>query len=88
MNDENEDVGVLILNPYTVSAVYDDGLEAAIKHCMATDAQAARDQVIMDTQGRVIIASVFDGHLSEPDTVVFHADQTDEEEEVAAGICM
>ncbi len=60
------------LKPFTVSAVYDDGLEAVIRHCMAADAQAARDQVIMETQGRVIIASVFDGHLNEPDAVVLY----------------
>ncbi|MGI8567326.1 MAG: hypothetical protein ACR2LZ_12685 [Pyrinomonadaceae bacterium] len=89
MNDENEDVDVLAQKPYTVSAVYDDGLEALIKHCMAADAQAARDGVIMDTGGRVIIASVFDGHLSEPDSIVLHASQVSEpDEEEAAGMCM
>ncbi len=90
MNDNNEDVSVLTLKPYTVSAVYDDGLEAVIKHCIAADAQAARDQVIMETGGRVIIASVFAGHLSEPDAVVFRADKTIECDggEEAEGICM
>ena len=89
MNHEIDDAGALELKPYTVSAVYDDGLEAMIKHCMAADAQAARDQVIMDTGGRVIIASVFDGHLDEPDSIVFHASQTDQtDEEDAAGVCM
>jgi hypothetical protein len=63
------------LKPYTVSAVYNDGLEAVIRHCMAADPQAARDQVIMDTQGRVIIASVFEGHLHEPDSVTFSVER-------------
>lgn len=66
------------LKPYTVSAVYDDGLEAVIRHCMAADPQAARDQVIMETQGRVIIASVFDGHLHEPDSVIFRVEREGE----------
>ena len=69
------------LNPYTVSAVYDDGLEAVIRHCMAADPQAARDQVIMETQGRVIIASVFDGHLHEPDSVIFRVERDNEQRE-------
>jgi hypothetical protein len=69
------------LKPYTVSAVYDDGLEAVIKHCMAADPQAARDQVIMETQGKVIIASVFDGHLHEPDSVIFSVERDDEQRE-------
>ena len=74
------------LKPYTVSAVYDDGLESLIVHCLAADAQAARDQLIMKTGGAVIIASVFDGHLSEPDAVVFQAGQDSETcEEDAAG---
>lgn len=89
MDNMNKDGDELALNPYTVSAVYDDGLEALIRHCMTADAQAARDQVIMDTNGRVIIASVFDGHLSEPDAVIFHANQPDEpDEEEAAGVLM
>lgn len=90
MTSENKDVGALILKPYTVSAVTDDGLEAVIKHCIASDAQAARDQVIMDTGGRVIIASVFEGHLSEPDATVFQADRTIERdgEEEAESLCM
>jgi hypothetical protein len=69
------------LKPYTVSAVYDDGLEAVIKHCVAADPQAARDQVIMETGGRVIIASVFEGHLDEPDAVVFHVRQDTESDD-------
>lgn len=63
------------LKRFTVSGVYDDGLEAIIVHCTAADAQAARDYVVMKTGGRVVIASVFDGHLSEPDATVFRADQ-------------
>ncbi len=70
-----------ILKPYTVSAVYDDGLEAVIRHCMAADPQAARDQVIMETEGKVIIASVFDGHLHEPDSVIFRVERGDEQRE-------
>ena len=66
------------LKPYTVSAVYDDGLEAVIRHCMAADPQAARDQVIMETEGKVIIASVFDGHLHEPDSVIFSVERDGE----------
>lgn len=90
MTSENEDVGALILKPYTVSAVMDDGLESVIKHCIVADAQAARDQVIMDTGGRVIIASVFEGHLSEPDAIVFQADRTTERDnqEEADSLCM
>jgi hypothetical protein len=72
------------LKPYTVSAVYDDGLEAVIKHCMAADARSARDQVIMETQGKAVIASVFDGHLHEPDAVVFRVG-LDAEPDVTSG---
>ena len=70
-----------ILKPYTVSAVYDDGLEAVIRHCMAADPQAARDQVIMETEGKVIIASVFEGHLHEPDSVIFRVERDTEQRE-------
>lgn len=73
MSGENEDAAAS-LKPFTVSAVYDDGLEAVIVHCMAADAQAARDKVVMERQGAIIIASVFTGHLTEPDAVVFHPD--------------
>lgn len=87
MNDEeqNENASATTLKPYTVSAVYDDGLESLIVHCMAADAQAARDQLIMKANGAVIIASVFDGHLSEPDAVVFRAGQDFEHGEEYAG---
>ena len=74
-NEETSSTLEITLKPFTVSAVYDDGLEALIEHCMAADAQAARDQVIMKYKGGVVIASVFDGHLSEPDAVVFRVDQ-------------
>lgn len=73
MSGENKDAATS-LKPFTVSAVYDDGFEAVIVHCMAADAQAARDKVVMEKQGAVIIASVFAGHLTEPDAIVFHAD--------------
>jgi hypothetical protein len=48
---------------------------------MAEDPQAARDQVIMETQGRVIIASVFEGHLHEPDSVIFRVERDNERDE-------
>ena len=90
--DETDDTKLgfseFLLAPFTVSAIYDDGLEAVIVHCMAADAQAARDQVIMERQGRVIIASVFAGHLTEPDAVVFRADTESAEEEAASDRCM
>lgn len=70
---ENSCSQVPRLMPFTVSGVYDDGLEATIVHCMATDAQAARDEVVMKTKGAVVIASVFAGHLTEPDAVFFDA---------------
>jgi len=76
------------LDPFTVSAIYDDGLEAVIVHVTAADAQAARDKVIMEKSGRVIIASVFAGHLTEPDAVVFRADTESAEEEAACDKCM
>ena len=76
------------LDPFTVSAIYDDGLEAVIVHVTAADAQAARDKVIMERQGRVIIASVFAGHLTEPDAVIFRADTESAEEEAASDRCM
>ena len=75
MSSEEKEGSAKVLRPYTVSAVYDDGFEAVIKHLLAADAQAARDQVIMDTGGRVIIASVFAGHLAEPDAVIFHVER-------------
>ena len=71
------------LKPFTVSAVYCDGLETMIEHCLAADAQAARDQVIMKTGGAVIIASVFAGHLNEPDAVVRYVGQDSPTEEEA-----
>jgi len=74
-NEKTNNTPEITLKPFTVSAVYDDGLEALIEHCMAADAQAARDQVIMKYKGAVVIASVFDGHLSEPDAVVFRVDE-------------
>jgi hypothetical protein len=83
--EETNGTAGLTLRPYTVSAVYDDGLEALIVHCIAADAQAARDQVIMEKQGRVIIASVFDGHLHEPDSVIFQVERGGERREEEAG---
>lgn len=69
------------LKPFTVSGVYWDGLETMIANCLAADAQAARDQVIMKTNGAVVIASVFAGHLDEPDAVVRYVEQDSSEEE-------
>lgn len=91
--DETKDTTVMcsefVRSPFTVSAIYDDGLEAVIAHVTAADAQAARDKVIMEKQGRVIIASVFAGHLTEPDAVVFRADtEGTAEEEAACDKCM
>ena len=56
--------------PFTVSAVYCDGSGKVISHCYAADAQAARDQVLMETGGAAVIASVFAGHLVEADANV------------------
>ena len=85
MTSVEKNRGHQTLKPYTVSAVYDDGLQAVIQHCMAADAQAARDQVIMGTGGRVIIASVFEGHLHEPDSVVFRVEHDIERDNVFGG---
>jgi hypothetical protein len=57
-------------NPFTVSAVYCDGSGKLISHCYASDARAARDQVLMETGGAAVIASVFAGHLVEADADV------------------
>ena len=48
---------------------------------MAADPQSAPDKFIMETQGRVIIASVFDGHLHEPDSVIFRVERDGERDE-------
>lgn len=56
--------------PFTVSAVYCDGSGKVISHCYAADARAARDQVLMETGGAAVIASVFAGHLVEADADV------------------
>jgi hypothetical protein len=74
----------LELRPFTVSAVCYDGLETMIAHCMAADALAARDQIVMETFGDAIIASVFEGHLAEPDAVVFRVERSPRPEEEAA----
>lgn len=58
-------------NPFTVSAVYCDGSGKLIVHCYTSDAQAARDQVLMETGGAAVIASVFAGHLVETDADVY-----------------
>lgn len=88
MNNETMESNAFMLKPFTVSAIYDDGLEAVIVHCVAADAQAARDQVIMEKNGRIVIASVFAGHLIEPDAVVFRAGVESGEEEADGNRCM
>lgn len=72
-------------SPFTVSAVFCDGSGNIIQHCFAADAQSARDQVLMQTGGAVIIASVFIGHLSEPDEEVRFIDESSEIEAVGSG---
>ena len=69
---------LLRLNPFTVSAVFCDGSGNFIQHCFAADAQSARDQMLMQTGGAVIIASVFDRHLTEPDEKVNFLNETEE----------
>jgi hypothetical protein len=72
--------------PYTVSAVYADGSGRLVAHCFAADAQAARDEILCQTGGGVIIASIFEGHLIEADEQVrFLADELNEIE--ADSIC-
>ncbi len=88
MNNETMESDAFMLKPFTVSAIYDDGLEAVIVHCVAADAQAARDQVIMEKNGRLVIASVFAGHLIEPDAVVFRAGVESGDKEADGHRCM
>ncbi len=88
MNNETMESDAFVLKPFTVSAMYDDGLEAVIVHCVAADAQAARDQVIMEKNGRIVIASVFTGHLIEPDAVVFRAGVESGDKEADGNRCM
>ncbi len=71
MRNENDESTSPGKKPFTVSAVYADSFEAMIAHCYAADAQAARDDVLMRTGGSVLIASVFNGHLHEPDAIVY-----------------
>ena len=88
MNNETMASDGFMLKPFTVSAIYDDGLEAVIVHCVAADAQAAREQVVMEKSGRIVIASVFAGHLTEPDAVVFRAGVESGDKEADGGRCM
>ena len=69
-NDRDEGQERCGFDPFTVSAVFCDGSGKLIVHCYASDAQAARDQVLMETGGAAIIASVFAGHLVEADADV------------------
>jgi hypothetical protein len=69
-NDKSNGLSRCGFEPFTVSAVYCDGSGKVISHCYAADAQAARDQVLMETGGGAVIASVFAGHLVEADTDV------------------
>ena len=72
-------------DPFTVSAVYCDGSGKLVAHCYASDAQAARDQVLMQTGGAAVIASVFAGHLVEADAGVREVRQDSASEMEAAG---
>jgi hypothetical protein len=74
--------------PFTVSAIYCDGSGKVISHCYASDAQAARDQVLMQTGGGAIIASVFAGHLieAETDVLLVQNDSATETEAASNGI--
>jgi hypothetical protein len=69
-NDKTNGLPRCGFEPFTVSAVYCDGSGKVISHCYAADAQAARDQVLMETGGAAVIASVFAGHLVEADADV------------------
>ena len=69
-NDKNDGQTGCGFEPFTVSAVFCDGSGKLIVHCYAADAQAARDQVLMETGGAAVIASVFAGHLVEADADV------------------
>jgi hypothetical protein len=82
-NDRDNEQAQCSFNPFTVSAVYCDGSGKLISHCYAADAQAARDQVLMETGGAAVIASVFAGHLVEADAHV-HTLQDDSAAETQA----
>ena len=82
-NDKDNRQTQCSFNPFTVSAVYCDGSGKLISHCYASDAQAARDQVLMETGGAAVIASVFAGHLVEADADV-HTLQDDSAAEIEA----
>ena len=69
-NDKDNEQAQCGFDPFTVSAVFCDGSGKLIVHCYAADAQAARDQVLMETGGAAVIASVFAGHLVEADADV------------------
>lgn len=69
-NDKDDGQAQCGFDPFTVSAVFCDGSGKLIVHCYADDAQAARDQVLMETGGAAVIASVFAGHLVEADADV------------------
>ena len=69
-NDKDDGQERCGFDPFTVSAVFCDGSGKLIVHCYAADAQAARDQVLTETGGAAVIASVFAGHLVEADADV------------------
>ena len=69
-NEKDNGQSQCSFNPFTVSAVYCDGSGKLIVHCYAADARAARDQVLTETGGAAVIASVFAGHLVEADADV------------------
>ncbi|MET0645885.1 MAG: hypothetical protein ABW208_04640 [Pyrinomonadaceae bacterium] len=87
MQNDNDDGQTRCgFEPFTVSAVFCDGSGKLIVHCYAADAQAARDQVLMETGGAAVIASVFAGHLVEADVDVRTVRDDSTAETEAAGI--
>jgi hypothetical protein len=72
-------------DPFTVSVVFCDGSGKLVAHCYAADAQAAQDQVLMQTGGAAVIASVFSGHLVEADAEVREVRRDPAEETEAVG---
>lgn len=86
-NDKDKGQERCGFDPYTVSAVFCDGSGKLIVYCYAADAQAARDQVLMETGGAAVIASVFAGHLVEADADVrtLQDDSASETEAVGSG---
>lgn len=72
--------------PFTVSAVFYDGSGKFISHCFASDARAARDDVLMQTGGAAFIVSVFEGHLVEADKKVFPIGENSKQTETVGNV--